>query len=174
MGEYFVAVCPDLKEYIDFNGIGHGSIKLSSFLPTTGNDPSNLVLFAITAGGNFLHRVGMGRWAGKRVVIAGDENRYGRIYHGKVDRKTYRDVTAILVKEYRKAFGEESIHLHKMVPTDYDPRRKRYASYGASCPACRMELGEVKAKLSAEKDETARKHLLQELRWLRKGMRGGG
>jgi hypothetical protein len=175
MGEYFVAVCPDLKEYIDFNAIGHGGIKLSCFLPTEGNDTSNLILFAITAGGQFMHKVGRGRWAGHRVIIAGDENRYGKVYHGKVARKAYRDVTAVIVKSYRQAFGDSSIHLHKKVQPDYNPvGEKRYASYGESCPACQKELNEYKTMTVETKDPEVKKRLQIEARNLRYGMRKWG
>jgi len=104
MGQYFVIVNLDKKEYIHPHNLGSGA-KLWEICanPIAGVLPFLLRKSSETGGGDidFESRVA-GRWAGDRIVVVGDYDKSG--LYDKTEME-FKEISKMVKRDYEKFIG---------------------------------------------------------------------
>ncbi|MEM5815508.1 MAG: hypothetical protein QXL14_00460 [Candidatus Aenigmatarchaeota archaeon] len=101
MGQYFILINLDKKEYVDPFNIGSGS----KFFEVCWNNAGKLLVYLLrksneTGGGDVEEPKKLqycGRWAGDRIVLIGDYDK-SKLYQKA--KKNYKDIGIEAAKEY--------------------------------------------------------------------------
>jgi hypothetical protein len=118
MGQYFVLVNIDKKEYIEalfpklWEWCVNNETKLLAFLLRSSNE----------SGGGDIHKEYKyaGRWAYDRLVLVGDYDKSG-LYHKAL--KEYKNITEDVIKEYNDFVGGKEYEIDDKRNTEFDKVR---------------------------------------------------
>ena len=113
MGQYFITVNLDKKQYLDPHKFGSG-LKLGEFSSAKQGLPSALCLLLAT---DSSESPWLGSWAGDRIVVAGD---YGTPKYGVVmseddtlythAREHFADISNAVIDEIKACFAWHDLH----------------------------------------------------------------
>lgn len=114
MGQYFIIVNLDKKEYINPHGLG-GGLKLWE-LSANRMPMASLALLlrkSSVGGGGDIHRdyKTAGIWAGDRIVVVGDYDE-SKLYD--VARKKYKDISTQVRKDYNSFIGDKELKVKSL------------------------------------------------------------
>lgn len=110
MGQYFLVIDLDKKEYISPHELDSGA-KLWEICA---NNISRVLPFLLRmsseTGGGDIHEgyVTAGRWAGDRIVVVGDYDR-SHLYQDAIESGEYKDISEQVKKDYNKFIEDEDL-----------------------------------------------------------------
>jgi len=116
MGQYFIIVNLDKKEYLDPHKLDEGA----KFWELCANNIGRLLVYLLrksseAGGGDVDDPTKLkycGRWAGDRIVVIGDYDESNLYF---IAKDTYRDITTASAREYNRFIGEDDLKFTKTV-----------------------------------------------------------